>query len=380
MSRFLLTLICTLTLLVSTASFAKPMGGSSDGGGTLCAVTGINGGRPTLLDFALFSPGFREEVATGSRLSSSAIADLVGFDVLDLSEDLSLRMAIEAVQNRERETGSEHSMALLEQALRSMTFYKTPSEIHRLLRIAIPTGSNCRTENLRTVVRYSDGSVNISIPEWNKLGRQSQAGLLIHEGLRQLQLLYQLGGSDFQLERLTPLILYGNPTSPIVLDGLSFFSKLSTKSVYDSACARVANFTAQHRAIISPDFVANGRQLCNQGPQDPNVQLAGTSSQLMYELLQLGRQSTDPQLLLTINSCMNAVQQIARLQNSGLNQNTYSLQDAQAKGRRSFDNEMMAITQFFLESNVRMDGRRKQQFQDNFKFERSDYLKRLQAE
>lgn len=54
--------------------------------------------------------------------------------------------------------------------------------------------------------------VSLSIPVWNQLNLQDQAGLLIHEVLRKVQLSYGNGYDDETLQRATAIYLMCKPT------------------------------------------------------------------------------------------------------------------------------------------------------------------------
>lgn len=80
--------------------------------------------------------------------------------------------------------------------------------------------------SLTPVVVYSaTAGLLMSGPEWNLLGDLSQAGLLVHESLRRIQLSYSLTVSPQKLQALTAAIMLQNPSSGLDLETTQFLDQ-----------------------------------------------------------------------------------------------------------------------------------------------------------
>jgi len=284
-------------------------GGSNGGGGTTCANPAVNSGQPILLDLA--ESGVNDPSSSGTRLQSTKVADAIAFDAVDLSMNAAAKLALTKIEEWRKSPGSERSMALVEQGFIHMNFYLTPLEIHRLSRVALPPNSVCKLADLRTTILYRDGSANISIPAWNALGLLSQAGMFIHESLRNVQILQELDGTDIDLERVTMTVLMKTPGSTN-LDQDVFFQKYiveTPKAKLELACSGLKNFLAKYPAVSVP-LSADTEQLCSTALSldgNENQELDVIRNGVENDLLTLGRSSADTQFAIDIARAYNPV-------------------------------------------------------------------------
>ncbi len=200
-------------------------GGAATGGGSICTTAAVNNGHPMLLDLALSNlPNLIDPPYTGTRLRDTKVDEALNAGPINLHQNRAYKYALARIKAWGHKPGSKYSMALVKEGLKSIQFLITPLRIKHLSRIYLPPRSICQKANLQTAILFDNGFLYISLPVWNKLGLLSQAGLLIHESLRNVQILQQLDGTDADLERLTAKILmpYDGATQ---MDAQPFFAK-----------------------------------------------------------------------------------------------------------------------------------------------------------
>lgn len=98
---------------------------------------------------------------------------------------------------------------LVEVALENMAFLKTDSYFATLPRYDLNVGfQEMNPEVIMPILYISEFGAIISVPIWNELDVFTQAGLLIHEAIRQIQGAYQFKDlPDLNLQVLTAIIL-----------------------------------------------------------------------------------------------------------------------------------------------------------------------------
>ncbi len=244
-------------------------GGAATGGGSVCVNPAVNDGHPELLDLVLADqPELIDNPYTGTRLRETKVAEATFADIINLHNNRAYQYALARLQAWERRPDSKYSMALVEEGLKSIQFMITPLKIRPLSRVYLPEGAACQRSNLHTAILFDNGFLYISLPEWNSLGILSQAGLLIHESLRNVQILQQLDGTDADLERLTAKILmpYDGTTQ---MDAQPFFAKyISNGSSHAAAdiskiCSQMATTMAKYPALQNDIKTADVQTICS---------------------------------------------------------------------------------------------------------------------
>ena len=243
-------------------------GGVATGGGSVCVNPAVNNGNPILLDLALSNqPDLPDNPYTGTRIRNTKVAEATYADRINLHKNRAYQYALARIQAWEKHPGSKYSMALVEEGLKSVQFIITPLRIKPLRGVYLPPGSKCQMSNLHTAILFDNGFLYISLPAWNRLGLLSQAGLLIHESLRNVQILQQLDGTDAELERLTAKILL--PYDGITrMDAQPFFAKYISdgtsryKADLLNVCALVKGALVKYPALKTYTQASDVRTVC----------------------------------------------------------------------------------------------------------------------
>jgi hypothetical protein len=211
-----------LLLAFAGLAHAGSCGNGCGGGGSLCQDSKLNHGNPVLLDIALADPGFVDSSARSTQLTTSRNVQKLGVDYVDLQDSAPYKLALERI--RKWKTTSPNSMEAVEAALSSIAFLKSNVSVGQAYKASIPSGSVCAGNHSTTVVTYGKNrNALISIPKWNSLGLKSQAGMLIHEALRYVQIDAGKDGSDSDLQALAAKIVLKDPLPYENLDHDEFF-------------------------------------------------------------------------------------------------------------------------------------------------------------
>ncbi len=243
-------------------------GGAATGGGSICTTAAVNNGQPMLLDLALSNlPNLIDPPYTGTRLRDTKVAEALNAGPINLHQNRAYKYALARIKAWGHKPGSKYSMALVKEGLKSIQFLITPLRIKHLSRIYLPPRSICQKANLQTAILFDNGFLYISLPVWNKLGLLSQAGLLIHESLRNVQILQQLDGTDADLERLTAKILmpYDGTTQ---MDAQPFFAKYisngsrSEKAEVSTACSQLTDALTKYPALKTYTLPSDVHTIC----------------------------------------------------------------------------------------------------------------------
>ncbi len=243
-------------------------GGAATGGGSICTTAAVNNGHPMLLDLALSNlPNLIDQAYTGTRLRDTKVAEALNAGPINLHQNRAYKYALARIKAWGHKPGSKYSMALVKEGLKSIQFLITPLRIKHLSRIYLPPRSICQKANLQTAILFDNGFLYISLPVWNKLGLLSQAGLLIHESLRNVQILQQLDGTDADLERLTAKILmpYDGATQ---MDAQPFFAKYisngsrSEKAEVSKECSQLTDALTKYPALKTYTLPSDVHTIC----------------------------------------------------------------------------------------------------------------------
>lgn len=212
-------IIVLMQLLVLSSAFA---GVRSTGGGN--GVKKIDG-RVTLLDLELARPDYSEN-SSNQKLIETSVTKIIGFDKFEFSQTAEFRGAIEMI-NRWK-ISSPIITNLLTSALEGMTYKLTFHGLLAQKSYFIPSDSQVNESDIFTVVIYDPKfGAWISGQLWNLMGQTSRQALLVHEGLRHIQMKYQLGLSHKDIQDLVAKIFWENPESSESLDDFHFDGRLS---------------------------------------------------------------------------------------------------------------------------------------------------------
>lgn len=111
-------------------------------------------------------------------------------------------------------SNSPDLVKMIEHAIDRVPYFKTSSEfaLSRQFTVSDELRKLCPGLEVKTAILYLPkfGSI-VSEPLWNSLDADTQAGLLIHEALRQIQFAYQYGTKNGDLEAITAHLMDGDP-------------------------------------------------------------------------------------------------------------------------------------------------------------------------
>jgi hypothetical protein len=206
---------------------------SSGGGGTIL----LNSTGGTLIDLLWIAPEFRETVFdTASFVPAATQVTLAPTDRLTpLEADPALRQA-QVVLTR---WGLVHYDPVTTPTLSSGLFFPTIWSFTDEALCGTPSKSFKPTEgSLKLGAYYLKNNFEIKIyrPLWNKMGLKSQAGLILHENIRYMQIGLERNFDEETLEQVTALLVMCEPTTTIAryIDFLLVNRKKSAESVFGS--------------------------------------------------------------------------------------------------------------------------------------------------
>lgn len=182
-------------------------GEKDGGGGNVIVFKGQ--AEPFLLDRLLLSP----ELATTSN-STRAIN-------LSAREYAEQRLNLWLEQVSGLNLGSTQELIkLIQQSLNRMAIIEVPYKFKTISRYYLPSEILNLKPKIITAILYMDGyGAFVSSPIWNQLSIETQAGLLIHESIRQIQFRYGFHDlTDAKLQYLTAFIMDRSPESSGALD------------------------------------------------------------------------------------------------------------------------------------------------------------------
>jgi hypothetical protein len=184
-NRSLLKLITALfvasTALVGTLSFARG-GGFDGGGGNLCYGSD---GRPTLLEFADLAANLWEP---GVQFEATPMTGLYGFGEFTRMYDGRIKTRVDSILNA-NEKLSPIIVSWLRLAVQENQFSFASARIEVPVRADTHSQSLCRDANVRASVLYFPPLMAFAeLAQINQLDLDSQAGLVIHEAGRFVQM------------------------------------------------------------------------------------------------------------------------------------------------------------------------------------------------
>lgn len=206
------TLMILAVACFTSVTFAK--GGSDTGGGNVC-VSAI--GEATLLELIGTTSHLK-----GDQLKSTKTMMKSGLDyLLDLPKSRAWKLAQDRLTALAAK--SPKTSALIQQQLGRIAPLETPF-VPEIAISADVDGVQCNGVVKAAAIYKLPALIFISLPLYNAMDLESQAGLFIHEALRQIQIYGNGDGTDRDLQTLTREIMSGHAGA---LDDSSFFSRLT---------------------------------------------------------------------------------------------------------------------------------------------------------
>lgn len=266
----LLLIVGTLLITMghSGATFAGMFnGGGSTGGGYVVRDPSM-GTQSVLLDLFVSKPCLQDEDRqTGtSTLEATEFSLTIGYDNIDVHQ-LQAFQSLKLRLNAWRQN-SPFIVNQIEQAILSANFYLTPLRVAPSSSYYVPEEIKAAHPKLMVegVVLYQvDLGPVISVPTWNKLGILSQEAILLHEGLRHIQMAYGKAITDKELQELTAKLIFDTPKANAELDQpmfmkRSFGAAIKTQLLYES---KKAEFISKFCALFSAGIKAGGLHYSN---------------------------------------------------------------------------------------------------------------------
>lgn len=219
MLRILLLLFFTSSAILPSLAQAgcSSGGGSCGGGGSVMQLT--PGGPWVLLDRVASDPAYTppsSQSANPASTFSPVFSADTPLKAISIQDSPAYELAMKKLESWK--VNSPELVRMIRLTMSQMAYYQTSERID-----AIPSQYSLpdqfkknQTKILSAILYLPDCGSIISAPIWNQLDAETQAGLLIHEALRQIQGAHQFTDfSDAQLENVTDQILDHDPkTSP----------------------------------------------------------------------------------------------------------------------------------------------------------------------
>lgn len=196
--------IVTLSTALTAASTAHAAGGNGSGGG--CTVEAPNG-AVQLLDFAVH--GRADFAGQGVQLPNTPRMKKLGLDVLD-SQSLALA-PVRAYAKQKVDAWKSRSLlaAQLSEAIAQFPLLVSPFVFNKV-ELTCPRRS--AVGDIHPAILFTkDVGALVSVPTFNRLALAEQAGLLVHETLRMMQIQAENGVTDADLQNITDAIFFAAP-------------------------------------------------------------------------------------------------------------------------------------------------------------------------
>lgn len=199
---------------MSSSVFAKQEGGGDSGGGSVIRFKGQS-------HFFLLDRLSRDE--TLSKRSNLVNRDHLPAEVPDLrsqpkigpllpKDQLAFDFALEKLDAWKKillpiQGPSAALMDLIANSIRQMSYLRTTQLFNVIPAYELSPALKRKRPEIWLAILYQPllGSI-ISAPVWDLLDRETQAGLIIHEGLRQIQGVYLFRESNLQIQMMTAFI------------------------------------------------------------------------------------------------------------------------------------------------------------------------------
>lgn len=198
----ILSVLCVVICISSSAlvyaqsgSSAPPSGGISDGGGNVCTING----RPYLLELSdlatfLTEKGIQIDITENMKILGHGSAEI-------LYHRDPLKNRIDKILEANK-LSSPIMVSLITQILERMQFVFTVYSIQKPAAFDISHQPYCQNQISASVLFMPPMIVWVDTEKFNLMDLDSQAALIVHESLREVQLLL------FELENFSPLKQY----------------------------------------------------------------------------------------------------------------------------------------------------------------------------
>lgn len=203
------------------------IGGQDSGGG--CVYTDSTSTR--LLDFVAMDTNYKSSSAEGEKIRPSAVARALGTDELDVKTLKAYKRALQLARSwGQEDEGTRRISNLLVSAIKSNEFSQSVYIYNRPVK-GCPVPQSL-TGKVHAGVYYDDkvGAL-LFLPVWNRLDAESQAGLLVHEALRMIQVSMESGMSNRAIQLITASVVRGSPSVKQVLQAYGEFGELIQKQI-----------------------------------------------------------------------------------------------------------------------------------------------------
>lgn len=196
---------------------AAPQGGISSGGGTVVQLP--EGQAPILLDLLHVNPEFTESAERGQSLPDTRRLEVTGFDRIPVDHLAAYELLKKYLAAWEK--SSPILVQVLREALYGLQFGYTTYPIRDAGRREVSSKLQSLYPELKIVpAAVYTGTLGALVSKdlWPKLGIHSQAGLILHEAFRVMQIRYGLEMPDDRIQAIVGTLLLGNPDDTETLD------------------------------------------------------------------------------------------------------------------------------------------------------------------
>lgn len=244
--KFLLAVMLT-TIFVGPvqslyASTDGKEGVKDGGGGNVLLFAGQS--KPVLLDLVMLNLDLKSN--SNNPRAPEIKKKYKEFESINENDKIAIQMAQQKVSSwlnlmttREQEI-SKQFLTMLKYAIAHVYYVRTAHQFKTQNQYYLPDDYKSLNPEVKTAILFMfDGGAAISSPIWDRLDAETQVGLIIHEGMRQLQVQYQNVFSDIdnmRLQLLTAILLKRTPSHNFKFDEWmsssmsEYFTKLGAAS------------------------------------------------------------------------------------------------------------------------------------------------------
>ncbi|MBK7961417.1 MAG: hypothetical protein IPK04_09595 [Bdellovibrionales bacterium] len=172
-------------------------------GGNICKT----GHKTVLLDFDGLESKILDFDSPGEQMKFEPKYQKAGFKPAPVYSGR-IKQKIDEILDRHN---NHDLIRVLKTALNALVIFGVPKLFTKPLGADFSRAVNCNQNNTHVVMGYLNSMVFISIPAWNELSLMTQAGLLVHEGVRTLQKIYPLNLDDRALQEFTAALFADDP-------------------------------------------------------------------------------------------------------------------------------------------------------------------------
>jgi hypothetical protein len=210
-----------VALIGVPSAYATKGGGDSAGGGS--TIRCLKQTRPFLLDRLSLNPQLAEkgEVVTALAVQPTMPSEKQSeISSIYQSDREAFQLAIQKLKSWEQglpdnAATSKALMGILIKTIQGTSYKRTSHQFNKVSRYQLARSLERKCRDIQTAILYLPlyGCI-ISSPVWDTLDLETQAGLIVHEALRQVQGLHGLYDlTDEQLQSITAQIMDGTPSA-----------------------------------------------------------------------------------------------------------------------------------------------------------------------